>query len=231
MIIAMIRITTLLLTATFSLLSVLISHTGYAQAVPTAAAAPTSIKIWALPFTISAPGTYILTGNLTFNSFVDPAITITAGSVILDLKGYTMLNIYQAPPGSAGASAGVAITNSATTNNITIRNGTIKSFYNGVAIEGGPQSPIIVNLQINEMTFIGINFSKGVSFIRTNLSSISNCHFIQCGIMDSLSQGGNRYSDNSFIDGGISIDNCLRSERSNLHSFNFRELPCRATII
>jgi hypothetical protein len=57
-----------------------------------------NIPILALPFKITAPGTYVLMGNLTYpvpanvpNNSVPPAILISpsvAGPVILDLKGF-----------------------------------------------------------------------------------------------------------------------------------------------
>jgi hypothetical protein len=68
--------------AAFGLLSVL-----SAQAV--------TIKISSLPFAITAPGTYVLTGNLTSPSASD-AITIDAsvtGPVVVDLKGFTLTGI------------------------------------------------------------------------------------------------------------------------------------------
>jgi hypothetical protein len=65
-----------------------------------------NIKISSLPFAITAPGTYVVTGNLTFAATTNvAAITISTaiqGPVIVDLKGFTLT-------GGAGDSIGVGI--------------------------------------------------------------------------------------------------------------------------
>ena len=76
----MIRLTTPLLMAALSLLSVL-----SAQAA--------NMTISYLPFAITAPGTYVVTKNLSFSSPNSAAITIStalSGPVVLDLKGFTL---------------------------------------------------------------------------------------------------------------------------------------------
>jgi hypothetical protein len=232
-VIQMIHPSRILLTATFSLLSVLTVHAANAQLATTQAAKTSTIPISYLPFTITAPGTYVLTRNLTFNSFTDTAITISAGSVILDLKGYTILNTYQAPPASGGASTGVEILHGPTTNNVTVRNGTIKNFYNGVNSVNltATYYLYISNVQINQMVFTSTFLSKGVVFQETNSSSVTNCTFVQSNIVDYQSQGGNRYSNDSLLacSMGFSndsdpnnpasipllLDNCLVAPASN----------------
>lgn len=52
-----------------------------------------NIKISSLPFAITVPGTYVVTGNLTFPGTTNAAITISTdipGPVIVDLKGFTL---------------------------------------------------------------------------------------------------------------------------------------------
>ena len=83
----MIRATTLL-TAAFGLIMSALS------------AQSANIQITSLPFTIGAPGTYVLTGNLSFTAPTPPnastyyaAILVPTslpGPVILDLKGFTL---------------------------------------------------------------------------------------------------------------------------------------------
>jgi hypothetical protein len=53
-----------------------------------------NIQILSLPFNITAPGNYVLTGN--FNYSGSPAINITgpfSGPVVLNLKGHTINGI------------------------------------------------------------------------------------------------------------------------------------------
>ena len=70
--------------------------------------------ISSVPFTISAPGSYYLTTNLTVSS--GNGITISSGNVTLDLNGFVL-------QGVSGSGSGILV--SSTYTNITVRNGTI----------------------------------------------------------------------------------------------------------
>jgi hypothetical protein len=179
-----------LLMAAFSLLSVL-----SAQAA--------NIKISSLPFAITAPGTYVITGNLAFPVTANvAAITISTaikGPVIVDLKGFTLT-------GAAGSSVAIGIGLFAgtgpisNTSPITVRNGTLKNFGFGVWAEGAIYSSI--DLQ-GLAFFTGNNgaFSAGVLFSTVESSIISNCSFSggSVGIEDAQSPGGNIYINDSFL--------------------------------
>jgi hypothetical protein len=171
--------------AAFSLLSVL-----SAQAA--------NIKISALPFSITASGTYVLTGNLSYTGS-SAAIGISApmaGAVILDLKGFTITNTGGALNG--GINAVLINAQQEVTSPVTIRNGTITGFTS--AIFGNRVSDIIVN---------NLNFNQnvlGVEFESSANSNINNCQFngfsalgVTYGISDRNSPGGNSYNNNTFI--------------------------------
>jgi hypothetical protein len=87
-----------------SLNSILLTALGLA--LSTLAAQSANIKISSLPFAITAPGTYVVTGNLSSSEIQNvAAITIStsiSGPVILDLKGFTLT-------GSGGDSIGIGI--------------------------------------------------------------------------------------------------------------------------
>jgi hypothetical protein len=72
--------------------------------------------------TISASGSYILTGNLTA---VGDCLLVDADNITIDLDGFTITG-----PGSGFT--GVTPSNNAPRINITIRNGMIKNFGNGI---------------------------------------------------------------------------------------------------
>lgn len=76
--------------------------------------APTSV------YTISESGSYYLTGDRTCSGV---GIQVDADDVTIDLMGYSLIG-----PGS-GTDNGV---NMNTRNNVEIRNGTIRDFYNGI---------------------------------------------------------------------------------------------------
>ena len=71
------------------------------------------------PFTISSPGSYYLTSNLTVSS--GDAIVIASSNVTLDLRGFTINSTSTA---AAGSGHGIDVTSG---NNIEIRDGFIKS--------------------------------------------------------------------------------------------------------
>ena len=104
----MIRTTTLLLTVSLSLIMSAIT----AQAAPKKNPPP-PIQISSLPFVISAPGTYVLTANLTapITPYKVGAIniaTVIIGPVIVDLKGFAITG--PGPWESGGITDGIIIT-------------------------------------------------------------------------------------------------------------------------
>jgi hypothetical protein len=76
-----------------------------------------------LPFTISAPGSYYVTTNLTAAS-AGIGVTISSGNVVLDLSGFTL-------NGAKVGTSGIYVIGNFT--NIVIRNGIVTSWtYSGV---------------------------------------------------------------------------------------------------
>jgi hypothetical protein len=71
------KLKNMLLVAAFSLLTPIIAASG------------ANILITNLPFTIAAPGKYVLNSDLT-SSGSPYAITVTVSNVIIDLKGHTL---------------------------------------------------------------------------------------------------------------------------------------------
>lgn len=88
----------------------------------------TAIPAQAATYTISAPGNYVLTGNITVAS--GDGINITASNVTVDLNGFTITSTV-----GAAAGAGVRIGNNS--RNIRIHNGSITSGFTSSAL-GAP---------------------------------------------------------------------------------------------
>jgi hypothetical protein len=188
------RLKSPLLVAAFSLLSALSAQSA-------------NIKISSLPFAITAPGTYVVTGNLTFPATTTvAAITISTdiqGPVIVDLKGFTLT-------GAAGDSIGVGIglfagTNGPNSYPITVRNGLLVNFGFGVWAEGlsfALMSDITVNNLVIHLGPTGQSGNgAGVLFASAVSSTVSNCTFSggTYGKEDTASFGGNNYSNDTFI--------------------------------
>ncbi len=138
---------------------------------PPGAPAPTMLSlsqmeprtpISSAPFTISAPGSYYLTTNVTVSG--GNAITINANNVTLDLKGFTISST-QNP---AGTNSGILLGTTGPLTNITIVNGFINS---GVTINSGN-------------TYSGTGFGYGIFYyylgtppvnVRVSGVSVSGC--------------------------------------------------------
>jgi len=104
-----------------------------------------------LPFTISQPGTYILTSGFQ-GIAVSNGITISSSNVTLDLGGYEIIGV----PGSLSG-----ITSFGTVENIEIRNGIVRSWAgNGIDIAQAKNSRIIGVRAFNN-TGIGILVGPG----------------------------------------------------------------------
>jgi hypothetical protein len=161
---------------------------------------PPPILISSLPFTITAPGTYVLTGNLSYTASGTKPVAITinvptgsiGSAIILDFNGFTITNssinttvygIDIQSPNATGASP------------VTIRNGKIALFYYGV------YDVKVSGVNLNNLT---INTSNpGESAIRFELvasSTIANCNISggNYGIEDIGSPGGNSYVNDTF---------------------------------
>jgi hypothetical protein len=94
--------------------------------------------ISSVPYTISAPGSYYLTGNLAVSS--GTAITITTNQVTLDLNGFTLSSTEATP-------TGMDILLTGGNSDITIRNGHITG---GVTYSGG--------------NYTGSGFASGINY-------------------------------------------------------------------
>jgi len=88
-------------------------------------------KITSVPQTITAPGVYCVTTKITSNLSSGAAITINANNVVLDLNDFAIGNL---GAGATTTAIGVYATDR---QNITIRNGTLRGFFVGVALIDG----------------------------------------------------------------------------------------------
>ena len=168
------------------------------------------ITISALPYTITAPGTYILASNLSFTvaagtTSATPAIKIATnilGQVVLDFRGHTITSNGN---GSVGVGIGVFVTRGvANVHPITVGNGTLQNFSFGVWAESGSTTVFLSNITVHDMTINILEQSKllnaGIFYDIVNNSIVRNCTITHSnvGIEDDLSAGGNKYLNITF---------------------------------
>ncbi len=87
-----------------------------------------------LPVSISSPGSYLLTGNLSTADVNATVIAVSGSSVTLDLNGFAVIGPVSCtgkPPvcSASGSGIGVSISSS---RSVTVRNGTIRGFADGI---------------------------------------------------------------------------------------------------
>ena len=111
-----------------SALFVLVPLHGFAETTIGAA-------IETVPYVIKKPGVYHFTKDLTYTASTNNAIRIDVTGVVVDLNGYSLIS-------ATGASAAVSGTSMANgivgtiEDRITVKNGTIRGFQNGVVLTG-----------------------------------------------------------------------------------------------
>ncbi|MBV8142978.1 MAG: hypothetical protein JOZ60_13145 [Verrucomicrobia bacterium] len=186
------RIKGLLLTAAFGLIT---------SALPAQSA---NVVISAVPFTITAPGTYVLAGNLTCPATPNGAINIPSnlpGPVVVNLKGFTIT-------GPGGSTTGVSIAGQSTnTYPITVQNGTLNSFGVGVdAVSLGPLHKHMHDITIDKIVVTptptsAYLYSTGFYFYEVSSSVVSNCTVNGglYGIVDIPDEGNNSYSNDEMV--------------------------------
>jgi hypothetical protein len=189
------------------------------------------ITITYLPYTITAPGTYVLKSNLSYpgpTEFNVAAISIQAseGPVVLDMKGFTITGLQS----NLNDTTGIAIFDAP--NPLIIRNGSLVNFQNGISAYSFQEEPT-GGITIDKMIFNldpatpGAYGEVGVILSAVRNSTISNCSFSNgsYGIIDNGSPGGNAYSDDYFA---ISITEALLVEPFNAsYTAHGERLPIR----
>lgn len=197
---------------------------------PPAAPAPTMksldqiesrTPISSLPSTISASGSYYLTGNLSLNG--GTAITISADDVTLDLNGFTISSTSVTANGSA-------INFSGTRRGVRIRNGAIRgttTVAGGVFTAGGFVEGIInssdtaANLVVEDVRVSGVA-NNGIRLATPAASSIGQafrCAVSICsgrGLSAGLVQGCRvEFAGGVGIFGDVVLDSWAQSVGSN----------------
>jgi hypothetical protein len=94
-------------------------------------------RISSLPYTISAPGYYYVTGNLSYSG--GHGITVNSSNVTLDLMGFALTG-----PNASSSYCGVYIHNQ---NNVEVRNGTLTGWYMGVQEDGGGDNHRVIGIR------------------------------------------------------------------------------------
>ncbi len=125
-------------------------------------------------YSISNPGTYVLSDDIPSTASTGQVISITASNVILDFSGRSIILL----SGSGNPINGITI--APNLSNIVIRNGVISSMNgHGILIGSGCLNISCEDLKINGCTTSGITFA-GTSTAPLSGCSMENCQIRQC---------------------------------------------------
>lgn len=120
-------------------------------------------EITAIPFVITAQGVYCLKQNFGSPDTDITAIDVQTNNVTIDLNGFKLGNL---GAGAATSSTGVRADNR---ENVTIRNGIIRGFANGVSLTGTSSSGhVIEDLIVDKSTAVGLHIAGNGHVVRNN---------------------------------------------------------------
>jgi len=115
---------------------------------PNVAPGPTKVKACG---EITEPGSYVLVDNLSAQS-PQPCIVISARYVTLDLAGFAIIGVGDRVPGFTG----IFVQPLLGFEGISVRDGTVHNFYDGISLEGAAGSSV-------ENVKVVFNLNNGIS--------------------------------------------------------------------
>jgi Periplasmic copper-binding protein (NosD) len=135
--------------------------------------------ISALPYTISAQGSYYLTANLTAIGS-SAGITISASNVTLDLNGFALVG------GGSGNVTGINVP--AAQKNILIRNGTVRGWTSGGINASNATNSVIQGIRLSNNTASSTFFNVAAVSVG-NGSTVKDCVVAQNANSHGISVG------------------------------------------
>lgn len=127
-------------------------------------AADCDVTIADVPYSITQPGVYCMETDLAYAPSSGSAITISADSVTLDLRGHRLWT----PPGPNNSSIGVEAV--AGSYRVTVRNGAVDGFKYGVMLRGPSVGAVVEHLRVAWSTAAGIYVGWGSQNVVRNCS-------------------------------------------------------------
>lgn len=121
--------------------------------------------IGALPAVITVQGVYCLKGDLATSMPSGHAIEIQTNNVTLDMNGFKLGGL------AAGLGTNAMGIYALDRQNITIRNGTVRGFNQGIVLEstgGASQGHLVEDIRADQNTFVGINVQGASNVVRNN---------------------------------------------------------------
>ena len=168
--------------------------------------------------TITEPGNYYLTGNVTLVPGTTGAIRISAADVTLDLRGFSL--IAAAGSGTVTNQSAIYVSTAAFRSNITVRNGTIRGAWYAGVYAGAVPNCAVENVKVSRTNthgiFLGSNgriercMVEGAPGLLTGNGIFANSHSLVKDSLVVFSEGsGIRVQLNSSVLDCVSYDSNL----------------------
>ena len=134
------------------------------SATPTQAETINCTAITTLPAVITVQGVYCFTGDLSTAMTSGNAIDIQTNNVVLDLNGFKLGGL---AAGLGTLASGIHASNR---QNITIKNGTVRGFATGIALQdsGASQGHVVEDIRADQNTSVGILVNGSGNIVRNN---------------------------------------------------------------
>ena len=133
-------------------------------AAPARAETVNCTAITALPAVITVQGIYCFTGDLATAMTGGAAIDIQTNNVVIDLNGFKL--------GGLAAGLGTQANGIFANNrqNITLKNGTIRGFFAGIALadSGSSQGHVVEDIRADQNRYVGIEVDGSGNIVRNN---------------------------------------------------------------
>jgi hypothetical protein len=106
-----------------------------------------------IPITLSQPGSYYLTTNLT-QTVNGGGIILNNHNITLDLNGFSLI-------GTNGPAVSIGVAVPSTRTNIVIRNGAVRNWNIGISLQGVSAGVILENLRVLANSSDGLSLAAG----------------------------------------------------------------------
>ena len=163
--------------------------------------------ISALPYSINAQGSYRLTASLAYDSPSGNAITVNVGYCTIDLNGHSIDNLHAGPSSRAVGIYAHGLPY------VTVQNGEILGFYDGIYFEGDSAGTENFGAIIQNMHFAYCGLDA-ILMVNFSNSVIRNCQIINSsfgvtllGVGDGNLVAGNNLSHITNIGIGLGVGN------------------------
>ncbi|MFZ5453981.1 MAG: right-handed parallel beta-helix repeat-containing protein [Thermodesulfobacteriota bacterium] len=164
-------------------------------------------QITSVPYTITSPGLYCLSRNLTYSNSTGYAITVTVSGVTLDLMGFSLSGNGK----NSYTTTGIFV--NAELEGVEIRNGTVTSFGGYGIFTQGCKGVRLIGLRVQDNGGMGVRI-QGSNHLAMGCSFLDNGG-IGATIGQSLIKGNQAYgntgglhiSSGSVISGNVCLNN------------------------